>query len=217
MLAYAANRPVAGARRSSPNAMLIVVAAHVAVVALVMSARMDLPRRIIEPPLIIDTIKVPSPPEPIAPRARQAPRDSALDQPRQQVPTNLAGTDFTPTPVPSFDGLIGPRLDPQPRVDPTMPSPVKVEARLLTPASELKPPYPRSKLLNEEEAVLKLRLTIDEHGRVIAVAPVGAADPAFLDAARRHLTAHWRYQPASEDGRAVASVTVVTLRFQLDR
>ena len=35
-------------------------------------------------------------------------------------------------------------------------------------------------------------------------------------AARRHLIAHWRYKPASEDGRAVASSTVITLRFQLD-
>jgi len=38
----------------------------------------------------------------------------------------------------------------------------------------------------------------------------------FLEAARRHLIAHWRYRPASEDGRAIASTAVITLRFQLD-
>jgi len=78
------------------------------------------------------------------------------------------------------------------------------------------PPYPSSKLITEEEASLTLRLTIDERGRVIAVEPVGRADPVFLAAARRHLLARWRYKPASEDGRAIASTAVITLRFQLD-
>ncbi len=64
--------------------------------------------------------------------------------------------------------------------------------------------------------MLQLRLTIDERGRVTAVDPVGAADPAFLAAARKHIRAHWRYRAATEDGRAVASSTVITLRFQLD-
>jgi protein TonB len=86
----------------------------------------------------------------------------------------------------------------------------------VTPQSELKPPYPPSKLLAEEEASLRLSLTIDERGRVVAVEPIGHTDPVFLAAARRYLLAHWRFRPASEDGRAVASTTVITLRFQLD-
>jgi protein TonB len=64
--------------------------------------------------------------------------------------------------------------------------------------------------------VLKLRLTIDPNGRVVAVEPLGRADSVFLQAARRHLLAHWRYKPAMEDGHAVTSTTVITLRFQLD-
>jgi protein TonB len=51
---------------------------------------------------------------------------------------------------------------------------------------------------------------------VVAVEPVGRADPAFLAAARRHLLAQWRYKPATEDGRAIASSTTITLRFELD-
>jgi protein TonB len=71
-------------------------------------------------------------------------------------------------------------------------------------------------LLSEEEAVLRLRLSISDDGRVIAVDPVGPADRTFLDAARRHLIAHWRYQPATEDGRTIASSIVITLRFELN-
>ena len=67
----------------------------------------------------------------------------------------------------------------------------------------------------EKEAVLRLRLSIDERGRVVAVEPVGKAEPAFLAAARRHILA-WRYAPATEGGRAIASTTVVTLEFKLD-
>jgi len=51
---------------------------------------------------------------------------------------------------------------------------------------------------------------------VVAVDPVGRADPVFLAAARRHLIKNWRYRPASEDGRAIGSSLVITLRFQLD-
>jgi protein TonB len=88
--------------------------------------------------------------------------------------------------------------------------------QLATPASELKPAYPAAKIASEEEAVLKLRLTIDEQGRVIGVDPVGRADRVFLEAARRHLMSHWRYKPAMENGHAVSSSTVITLHFQLD-
>jgi protein TonB len=45
---------------------------------------------------------------------------------------------------------------------------------------------------------------------------VGSADRAFLEAARRHLLARWRYKPATEGGRTVGSSTVITLRFQLE-
>ena len=40
---------------------------------------------------------------------------------------------------------------------------------------------------SSEEASLRLALTIDARGRVTAVEPVGAADPTFLAAARRHI------------------------------
>ena len=93
---------------------------------------------------------------------------------------------------------------------------VKLGPTLLTSASDLKPAYPPSKLVTQEEATLRLRLTIDESGRVTAVDPVGRADSVFLAAARRHLIARWRYRPATEDGRAVVSSMLITLRFELD-
>ena len=217
MLAYAASAPRFAERRSSPNALLAIIAGHVALVAVVMSAKMDLPLPFKEKPIEvtwIDPIE-PPPPNPLRPAPRPQPGPTVTDS-RIPVPP-LPGPDLSRDPVAADPiPLPGPTpLPPEPLPTPK-PTPVHIGAQLVTPPSELKPPYPASKLLTEEEAVLKLSLTIDERGRVISVEPVGRADPVFVAAARRHLLAHWRYKPASEDGRAIRSTTVITLRFQLD-
>ena len=213
MLAYAAHRRRVAERASAPHVMMAIVTAHIALIAAVMSARMDLPARIFPPPIIVTPIPIPAPPPedtqaqpdpapigidrppPIVPRPR--PADDGVEA--QPIPHPPAGSDVTglpPRPIPVLD-------------------PVRAGPRFATPPSEVRPPYPPSKIASEEEAVLRLRLTIDANGRVIAVDSVGKADPAFLAAARRHLIAHWRYKPATEDGHAMASATLITLRFEL--
>ncbi|MGZ2412434.1 periplasmic protein TonB [Sphingomonas sp. F9_3S_D5_B_2] len=222
MLAYAANRPDPAGRRSSPNTMLFIIAAHVAGIAALMAWKMDLPAREADPPIIVTMPRDPTPPPPNdetkATKPTPQPSNEWLTHPKPQVPTDpikqdpvdLSGTTtFDPGPI------VGPTVDPIPLPRP-IPRPVTVEPRLLTPPSQLRPPYPEAKLANEEEAVLHLRLAIGADGRVTSVEPVGRADPVFLQAARRHLIAHWRYSPATVDGRAVATTTVITLSFQLD-
>jgi protein TonB len=219
MLAYAANRPIVGARKPAPNAMLAIIGIHVAAIAVLMSAKMELPPHPFDRPTIIDFIQPPKtpPPNPVhAPTTKPMPT-AAADPQVPVPPVNL--TPDPPVGPTSFDpGILGgggtaviPEI-----ARPVVHYPVKLGPRLATPEAELKPPYPQSKLLTEEEAVLNLKLTIDQNGRVVAVDPIGRADDAFLAAARRHLLAHWRYKPASEDGRPISSSTVITLRFQLD-
>jgi protein TonB len=221
MLAYTANVPVAGKRESSPNTFLFIVAAHVAALAAVMSAKMDLPQRPRERPTIIDLIHRPPPRENLTniEETRTLPRP-AETRIYQRVPEPI------PEAVSVTLDMGGPTVDPGalgtddaaviPAIPKTTVMPVHRDARLLTPASELKPPYPASKLLTEEEAVLTLRLSIDERGRVVAVEPIGRADRDFLQAARQHLIAHWRYQPAMEGERTVSSYLTITLHFMLD-
>ena len=223
MLAYAAERPLIGKRQSSPHTMLLIVSAHVALLAAAMSARMELPPRHGNEPIKIDLIPVPKPPPP-QPVAKQQPEPQPepmrqwVSHPQPQVPI----PHLQPPPVDTTDTSI----DPVPVVGagtsvvPTLPtitaSRVRHDPRLITPPWELKPPYPAVKIASGEEASLNLRLTIDERGRVVAVDPVGGADRAFFDAARRYMIARWRYQPATEDGHVVGATTVITLRFQLD-
>ena len=220
MLAYAASRPQIAGRNSSPNAMLAIVGAHVALVAVVMSAKMDLPHKLANTPLVIDLVQEddPPPPKPIAttPAARPTQTVVAPD-PLVPVPAPdpiaIDPTRLLPNPGPA----VGPTPQPGPTLTPVpIPTPVRTAARLLTSAYEIRPPYPASKLASGEEAILRLRLTIDERGRVVAVEPLGPTDPAFLNSARRHLLSRWRYKPASEGGHAAASTTIITLKFQLE-
>jgi protein TonB len=221
MLPYVANRPLAAKREPSPNAFLVIVAVHVAAIAGLMSARMDLPPRITEPPTIIELIRNP-PPTPSTniekPRSAARLTNAWIDRPAPQVAVPDTDRVTVDTSVPTID--LGPVAGTGAAVIPGIAkptvTPVHHHARLVTPQSEIKPPYPASKLLTGEEAVLTLRLSIDERGHVVAVDPVGRADRDFLEAARRHLIAHWRYQPATDDGRAIASSLTVTLRFMLD-
>ena len=219
MLAYAANAPRHVERRSSPNAMLAIVAVHVALLAAVMSAKMDLPQRIKERPIVIEWIepvKPPPPAEPMRHPVRPEPGPAVTHQPEHDPMITEPIVSLGPTTVDPGIFTGGGTAGISEALPPPRAIVVRFGPQLLTPASEFKPPYPHDKLLSEEEAVLKLRLSISEQGRVIAVEPVGRADPVFLNAARRYLLAHWRYRPASEDGRAVTSSTVITLRFTLD-
>jgi protein TonB len=214
MLAYAAHRRHVAERRSAPHLMLGIIAAHITVIAAVMSAKLDLPERILRPPIKIKLIPIPVPPPPNThtdPKPTQS--HSIIDRTPVIIPVPRPADDtFDPVDLgPTLGPDIGPRTEPRILADP-----VRVAARFATPASAIRPPYPPSKINSEEEAVLKLRLSIDPIGRVVAVEPIGRADPAFLASARRHLMAKWRYAPATVDGRAIASETLITLRFELD-
>lgn len=217
MLAYAAHRRRIAERHAAPHAMMVIVVAHIAVIAAVMSARMDLPERILGKPIVVTPLPLPDPPPP-NPQTPAKPAPSDFDRVPPLVPLPLRGdpVDARPIPLPSPVGeVIVPNPQPVP-VPLPQPNPVRTGPRFATPPSAVRPPYPPSKIASEEEAVLKLKLSIDPRGRVVAVEPVGRADPAFLAAARRHLIAHWRYRPATDDGRAIASSTVITLRFELE-
>ncbi|WP_309661449.1 energy transducer TonB [Sphingomonas sp.] len=215
MLAYAAHGRRVAERHSAPHVMMLIVTAHIAVIAAVMSARMELPPRFFPPLIKIRNIKVPPPPPPILAEGRiKTKATTTIDHARTIVPPPQPTGDkiIVDTSRPPIGG--GETIGTQ---DPTLTLvPVRVGPRFATPPSEVRPPYPPSKLDREEEAVLRLKLTIDANGRVVAVDAVGKADPAFLAAARRHLMAHWRYRPATEDGRAMVSATVITLRFELN-
>ena len=205
-------------RRPHPRTLMLIVAGHAALIAAVMAAKMDLPQRILHRPLVVELIPIPKPPPPepaVIPRPATQPLPN---EPIRQVQIPIPDQHVIDTTQALGDLPLtqGPVVELQRPVAQAVPEPVRTGPRFATPPSELRPPYPESKRRLAEEAVLKLHLSIDDRGRITSVEPVGSADPAFLQSARRHIIAHWRYKPAMEGDHAVASSTVITLRFELD-
>lgn len=221
MLAYATDDRGAARRSHSPTALALILAGHAALIAAVLSARMDLRIADYLPNPDVYDVPVAPPPEPEVPPQpqpdRPAPQDSFIEQPHKLVDMGPRLPSLPLDNDPVFRDVVpSPGSGAATLPDPPRHVPVKLAARFATPADALKPPYPNDKLRAEEEATLRLRLTIDARGRVTAVEPVGAADPSFLAAARRHILRAWRYKPATEDGVAVTSSTVITLSFRLE-
>ena len=222
MLAYAAQKPRPAGRAGSPKALMMIVAGHAALIAAVMAAKMDivtLPRS--DPPTVVNIPpeKIPPPePEPQPQAEPQMPQTTFIQPVEPVVPVDPYPPTMPVPDVPLVQQLppVGGNAGGVAVADPPRPAPVLSGPRLATRGDALKPPYPSDKLRLEQEAVLKLRLTIDARGRVTAVDPVGAVDPSFLEAARRHIIRVWRYKPALEDGVAVPTTTVINLSFRLE-
>jgi periplasmic protein TonB len=206
-------------QRRHPRALLLIIGGHAALIAAVMSAKMAIPIIEKDGPIIVRPIPVPPdpPPNPEPPKQTESPQppSSTPYKPTPEVPIPAPGpeVDTTPIPIPPNTGPIITKPDPAP---PFVPAVVRTGPRWATPEWAVKPPYPDDKRRLNEEAVLRLKLSIDERGRVVSVEPAERVDRSFFEAARKHVIAHWRYRPATEDGRPVASSTVVTLRFQLE-
>jgi protein TonB len=215
MLAYAPTRHRPAASKST---LFLIVSAHVAVVALALAATFEADRRASPPPIDVFDVATPKPPPPPDPKVEPKMASNPVSIPDATTTILPVPPSFTVDP-PVDRVPPGPTVGPDPtppHVPPLDPPVAKTKAVLKTAAADLRPPYPEGKRLTDQEASLRLRLSIDDRGRVVAVSPLGEVDRAFLDAARRHILRHWRYAPATEGGRPVHSTTTVTLQFELN-
>jgi protein TonB len=220
MLAYAANMPRAAGRDRSPQALTLIIAGHAVVLAGVLTAKPELigiqPEK---PPIVINIPEEqPKPkPQPAIDKQQPVTHDSFIPKERPIIDMDRLVPSIPLDDGPTIDDIgkvigTGPTIVP----DPPKHIPVMTGPRLATSESALKPPYPLDMRRLEKEATLRLKLTIDAKGHVIAVDPVGEANPSFLEAARRHIIKSWRYKPAMEDGVGIPSSTVISLSFRLE-
>ena len=215
MLAYA---PRQNAMRLRPATLGLIVVGHVGLLALVLTANSGMIFKEKSDPPDIIFVPVPKPPPPILPETQSNPQPSV-----SQIDTVTPIVPPLPQPGPTVDQFPQPLPQPGPVIGTgTIPTPIPLDPpivrkgpRFATVGDAVRPPYPLSKREAGDEASLRLRLRIDERGRVVAVDPVGRADPTFLEAARRHILRMWRYQPAMEGAKAVTSTTTITLKFEL--
>ena len=215
MLAYA---PRPDTQRLRPATLGLIVLGHAGLLALVMTANSGIIFKEKSDPPDVIFVPVPKPPEPPPPEPRANPQPST-----SKIDTVVPIVPPLPSPGPQVDQFPQPLPQPSPVIGTgTVPTPVPLDPpiirtgpRFATADAAIRPPYPMSKREMGDEASLRLKLSIDERGRVVAVEPVGRADATFLEAARRHILRVWRYRPAMEGPKAVPSTTTITLKFEL--
>lgn len=208
------------ANRRSPGALAAALALNGGVVALLVAipAATVIVQR--TPSTPTRWIKLDPPPPPVPEPVTSAPKPHAphkavktiSSQPTAVDPLiSLGGTStFTAEDFPSV-------MIPDPGLQQQQHVPLLVAAKPDPRyADAFRPDYPPALRRAGLEGSVTVRVTIDERGRVTAVALVRATDPVFFEETQRQALKAWRFKPATRDGVAVATEQVMTVHFRLE-
>jgi protein TonB len=88
--------------------------------------------------------------------------------------------------------------------------------RPLAGASNPPPEYPYASRMRGEQGRVRLRVQVDQNGRVVDVAVDQSAGFQALDQAALRAVRNWRFQPAARDGQPVVAVAAVDISFRLE-
>jgi len=204
-----------------PGGMALVIALHAAAFAGLVLIKTNI---ISQGNPITEVFNIPIPPEPKQepppPRPEPPRQQSVLDTPRPLVPTPRDdGPVVTERPVPQQPPYFPPARETViADATPDLPRlPVRVEAQVDPRfAGQLQPPYPPAEESRQRDGTVRVRVTIGADGRVKAIARLNATSDAFWRATERHALAHWRFRPATEDGRPIETTKVMNLIFRIE-
>lgn len=151
--------------------------------------------------------------------------------PREQAPSwrapvqvRLVAPALEPSLAEPFE-LSLPPADVEPR-EPSAPTasqaPAPAAAEVLGPQLAVQcpqrtpPRYPAQAKRQREQGEVRLRVELDESGRVVSVTVIGSSGSPRLDEAARTAIQSWRCQPAQQDGHPVRAVALQSLDFVLE-
>jgi len=204
-------------KRSSPSSLALVIALHAGLIAAVVMIKSPQFIHLVDTPLIVDAIEVPPEPVEVPPPQPNTERPrSQIDRVEQVVQTNAntgVRVDNSGENVIHYADNAGTGDI----VLPPPPPPPFRRAAELDPryAGELQPPYPASEQRAEREGFVRVRVTIGPDGRVTGIERLSATSDAFWRVTEQHARRHWRFRPATLDGRPVEDSKVMTLNFRL--
>jgi protein TonB len=96
---------------------------------------------------------------------------------------------------------------------PGLPAPTPARGIL---ATHTIPPYPEAARRLGQQGECLLKITVGADGSIASVTLVKSSGSTFLDqAALDWVKAHWRYHPATQDGRAIVSTVQAEIVFNL--
>lgn len=128
------------------------------------------------------------------------------------TPPTAAPVDITPTQVATTDTSNVAR----PIEIPAEPGTAGNNDATIAYATATPPDYPISALREGVQGTVLLRVRVDEHGKPIEVLIMKSSGSRALDvAARDHVLAAWRFNPAQRDGHAIEAWAQVPVKFSL--
>ena len=208
-------------RAPAVTAMLLSFAAHayVAYALLGHSARPEKPE---EPPVKVALIQEePPPPPPPPPPPEPRPETPPPPKPKPKPPVTPPENPIQVPPQPESEDVefVMGQTDLTPSPDPgpvaVSEGPVFVKARYLSDGSNRQPKYPPSALRDGDEGEVKLRLHISPSGEVLDIEVLKHPRNRELSRAAVQAVKRWKFQPATEDGVAIASVLDFVVVFRL--
>ena len=118
------------------------------------------------------------------------------------------------TPVPSDSPVsTGPATRERTPAERTAPAPADRDARAVTQPA---PEYPAAALRSGEEGTVIVRVDVDANGNPTNVDVAQSSRSRDLDRAALSAVRKWTFQPAMQDGKAVASTVQVPVDFKVD-
>lgn len=212
--------------------LVLVVAIHVALLYAAVSYKL------IPPPqetltLMVNLIKPPPPPkeEPPPPEPPKPPPPKEVKLIKKQKPIELpkpapvlvaeapviAPTEPVAPPPPPEPIKEAPAPEPVVEAPPPKPAaPAQITGDMLECSQKSQPNYPPASRRMGEQGSVKLRLELDETGRITSAKVVESSGHTRLDNAGLATVKNWRCQAATRDGQPVRAVALQTFDFILE-
>lgn len=207
--------------RPSPASMGAAIAVNALIIAGVILAVPHVSGDHSDPPLIIDMIPQPKPPEVIVDnkkpavtgevaqkQSRTQPSVTDQDSDNGMIATGIGTIDFPPPgPIEPIGAI---------NIDP-IPARIIFKDATVHPRyrDALQPDYPPGLIRREIEGAVTIRVLVGTDGRVKSIEPVRFDDQELLQVTEQHALRKWRFLPATRDGVPVESWREMSVRFQI--
>jgi protein TonB len=198
--------------------MGLVFALHAGVLGAIILTPPEVIKGVIYKTLITYSVPETKPPEPLPEPMPDKQAPSRIVKIDRIVHTQTIDNSDIIRPLDPLPPLPPLPLPPGPQILPEPPKPAVMTEAQPDPrfAAVLQPPYPSAMARLEIEGRVVIRVLIGTDGRVKAVEPVSATDPAFHEATAAQALRRWRFKPATKDGVPVESWRTMAVRFQLE-
>lgn len=213
-MSYVIARP-SSVQRSS--LLVIVVALHLALLAIILTARTVVPQ-IMATPLIVDLLQAPEAEK--EPEAKPLPIARPPMQRQKPVPTHKTPVPLLETTSSSVPAAAAPVSEPADSKPTTSAHASEATSQARFDADYLRnpaPPYPAlSKRMGEEGKVV-LRVSVTPHGSADSVEIKTSSGSPRLDESARKTVQNWKFIPSKRGETTVQSWVLVPIIFKLEQ